>query len=427
MKKIIFSAIILLALLLSGCGESSPMPNEETGHSPENTEASPVGGDIAEEDNAPETSSETAVTVASTAAPDGGVVLSEPEYKKLMNMVTFDGEFVNLSDIGAEVTINEIALPLTDKEYRYAYDGCDGGLIYYDAHTVAADDSECVMWEYNTETKESTEIWRVKNSYIRNADKDYIVLVNFDETYYYYSVYIRKDGREVELPMFEGGNLVRRGKSFYYNYSDSIYSEQHDRSFDVRGICKFSPETGQTELMFDGAYLYAGNDLGLCVGKDGLIYYADPTSDGALKKSYDFSANMMDMAGMYPTYTFCCSSDVLGDKYEVGYFPFYSLRKTLLRTQYKTNVYLTAVAENEAAAVVLNDGTSDEMSIALIDTANKTAALIDGLPAVTALVADGNYIHYISFEQSSYVSMGHSSPEDGKMTIVTINTSDMCR
>lgn len=130
MKKIIFSAIILLALLLSGCGESSPMPNEETGHSPENTEASPVGGDIPSESIAPETSSQAAVTAASTAAPDGGVVLSEPEYKKLMEMVTFDGEFVNLSDIGAVITKAELS-DFIPENVNYSIIGAQDEYVFF--------------------------------------------------------------------------------------------------------------------------------------------------------------------------------------------------------------------------------------------------------------------------------------------------------
>ena len=135
MKKKIIFVMLLAAFLLTGCGDgavsdSGSVPNEETEHSPENTEASPVGGDIPSESIAPETSSQAAVTAASTAAPDGGVVLSEPEYKKLMEMVTFDGEFVNLSDIGAVITKAELS-DFIPENVNYSIIGAQDEYVFF--------------------------------------------------------------------------------------------------------------------------------------------------------------------------------------------------------------------------------------------------------------------------------------------------------
>ena len=413
MKKKIIFVILLSAFLLTGCGDgavsdSGSVPNEETEHSPENTEASPVGGDIPSESIAPETSSQAAVTAASTAAPDGGVVLSEPEYKKLMEMVTFDGEFVNLSDIGAVITKAELS-DFIPEDVNYSIIGAQDEYVYFQLYDYSEPDKAMIfLAEYNTEAAEFDKVWSGENIYIVYADKDYIVYAGSGA----YRIYFRGEGKDLAMPeMYSGTTLYRVGQSFFFNYSDRIYDEKTDYSYDVNAVCRYAPLSDLCHVVCDGGILFGGSDFGLCIGLDGSMCYSNPIYDPNVKGEYPFGAASMSMAGEYPTYNILWNSDALGDKYEVGFFPHYLVRKPLLRTQYKTDVYFTAVTKDKAAVVLLQADGEYGCCAAVIDTSDKKAALLDGLGEYSGVYSSGSYVHIINYQYEF----------DGQL--VTINTS----
>ncbi|MGN1421811.1 MAG: hypothetical protein ACI4XA_00385 [Oscillospiraceae bacterium] len=451
MKKSIL-ALTLSLLLLTGCGGNDLSQSDVSGNISDgthgtvaDTETEPAesvsGGDISggvsdgnvpaesvsggkisgdgvPDGNVPAETVSDGTSSADTAVSNvGGVVLADPEYKKLKEMITFDGEFVTLADIGAKVTETVPKEHLSDgsseSDVYFTNIGAQDECVYFQIYDYSDPDNAapCVV-EYNAETAAYTTVWKGQVSYIVYADKDFIIYVADGNS----RIYCRGEDKDLAMPdKYVGQRVFRMGKSLFFNYNEQIYDEANDRTISVDYVCRFAPLSDYCSIVYDNGCLYGASEKGMCLGINGSVCYANPIYDPNVMGEYPFGAAAMDMAGVYPTYTVLWNTDALGDKYEVGYYPHYLVRKTLLRTQYNTNLYATAVTEEKAAVTLLQGKDQKYFCAAVIDSVNKKAALLDSelFYEYLDIYSSGSYVHILSYNKGFDITM------------TTIKTADM--
>lgn len=425
MKKRILSILLISTVLLAGCGGNTPSDSSETSSvappdvtDSSESEADPVGG---EEPAATDTTSSSINTI--TSAPpeqDSGIVLKDPEYTKLKEMITFDGEFVNLADIGAEV--KELKVSDINNGRDVTPINADDEMLYY----MYSSDSGASLIEFNAETLERKSIMSKETIFdVIYADKDYIIYT--DQVYngsddqpkdaVQYRIILRGDGTERDMPSaYNGGGIYRIGKSLFFNCNKRIYDNATDEMYTANVVYRYSPEPDYLTVSYDNGIVYGASDYGMSLGKNGSIYYCDPVTDPYVSGEYPFSAAAMFMAGEYPTYTVLWNSDALGDKYEVGYYPHYLVRKVLFRTQYKTVIYSTTVTKEKAAVSILHSGYDSNNYAAVIDAANKKAAVLGGLEDSSDIFSSGSYV---------YIFNDFEYPIVNSKRLIVINTANM--
>lgn len=418
MKKYIISSLLASLLLLAGCGGNTSSDSSET--SVVSSEAAdisdggiPVGGEE------PAVSSAVSTTASEAPAQDGGIILKDPEYKKLKEMITFSGEFVNLSDIGAD--IREVSMSELSADNIYPVGADEEMLYYFMFEDLDSGDVKRWLMEYNTLTGVSEKACdrNMNSADLLYIDKDYIVyyLVSTDSSVEF-RITMREDGTDKKMPQpYNGMEIYRIGKSLFFNYNGSIYDDATDEMYDVTAVYRYAPALDYLEVSCGNGVAYGASDFGMCLGMNGSIYYTNPVTDPYVSGEFPFSAAAMFMAGEYPTYTIQWDSNVLGDKYEVGYYPHYLVRKVLLRTQYSTEVYYTSVTSDKAAFVLLGEKNVDGECAAVIDTVNNKAALLDGIDGYNRVFSSGSYVHIIT-EPSTM----HDISDE---RLITINTSNM--
>lgn len=430
MKKRILSFLLISTVLLAGCGGNTPYDSSKTFSEqssevypdvtmPSESVVLPVGG---EEPAATDTMSSYINTIASeTPEQDSGIVLRDPEYTKLKEMITFDGEFVNLADIGAEV--KELKISDINNGRDVTPINADDEMLYY----MYSSDSETSLIEFSAETLERKSVMSKETYFdVIYADKDYIIYT--DQVYngsddrqkdeVQYRIILRGDGTERDMPSaYNNGGIYRIGKSLFFNCSKRIYDDATDEMYTANVVYRYSPESDYLTVSCDNGIVYGASDYGMSLGKNGSIYYCDPVTDPYVSGEYPFSAAAMFMAGEYPTYTVLWNSDALGDKYEVGYYPHYLVRRVLFRTQYKTDIYYTAVTQDKAAVSILDRNSDDGECIALIDCVNKRAALYEGLDYNNIVLSNGSYVYIITCP--AFVSDIESE------RLIVINTANM--
>ena len=425
MKKRILSILLISTVLLAGCGGNTPSDSSETSSvappdvtDSSESEADPVGG---EEPAATDTTSSSINTIASEPPEqDSGIVLKDPEYTKLKEMITFDGEFVNLADIGAEV--KELKVSDINNGRDVTPINADDEMLYY----MYSSDSGASLIEFNAETLERKSIMSKETIFdVIYADKDYIIYT--DQVYngsddqpkdaVQYRIILRGDGTERDMPSaYNGGGIYRIGKSLFFNCNKRIYDNATDEMYTANVVYRYSPEPDYLTVSYDNGIVYGASDYGMSLGKNGSIYYCDPVTDPYVSGEYPFSAAAMFMAGEYPTYTVLWNSDALGDKYEVGYYPHYLVRKVLFRTQYKTVIYSTTVTKEKAAVSILHSGYDSNNYAAVIDAANKKAAVLGGLEDSSDIFSSGSYV---------YIFNDFEYPIVNSKRLIVINTANM--
>ncbi len=425
MKKRILSILLISTVLLAGCGGNTPSDSSETSSvappdvtDSSESEADPVGG---EEPAATDTTSSSINTIASEPPEqDSGIVLKDPEYTKLKEMITFDGEFVNLADIGAEV--KELKVSDINNGRDVTPINADDEMLYY----MYSSDSGASLIEFNAETLERKSIMSKETTFdVIYADKDYIIYT--DQVYngsddqpkdaVQYRIILRGDGTERDMPSaYNGGGIYRIGKSLFFNCNKRIYDNATDEIYTANVVYRYSPEPDYLTVSYDNGIVYGASDYGMSLGKNGSIYYCDPVTDPYVSGEYPFSAAAMFMAGEYPTYTVLWNSDALGDKYEVGYYPHYLVRKVLFRTQYKTVIYSTTVTKEKAAVSILHSGYDSNNYAAVIDAANKKAAVLGGLEDSSDIFSSGSYV---------YIFNDFEYPIVNSKRLIVINTANM--
>lgn len=429
MKKRILSILLISTVLLAGCGGNTPSDSSETSSEvssvvpPDVTdssesEADPIGG---EEPAATDTTSSSINTIASEPPEqDSGIVLKDPEYTKLKEMITFDGEFVNLADIGAEV--KELKVSDINNGRDVTPINADDEMLYY----MYSSDSGASLIEFNAETLERKSIMSKETIFdVIYADNDYIIYT--DRVYngsddqpkdaVQYRIILRGDGTERDMPSaYNGGGIYRIGKSLFFNCNKRIYDNATDEMYTANVVYRYSPEPDYLTVSYDNGIVYGASDYGMSLGKNGSIYYCDPVTDPYVSGEYPFSAAAMFMAGEYPTYTVLWNSDALGDKYEVGYYPHYLVRKVLFRTQYKTVIYSTTVTKEKAAVSILHSGYDSNNYAAVIDAANKKAAVLGGLEDSSDIFSSGSYV---------YIFNDFEYPIVNSKRLIVINTANM--
>lgn len=450
MKKC-FLALTLSLLLLTGCGGNDLSQSDVSGNISDGThgtvadtetvtseslsgekgsggvyEGDNSGDDLSGENgssgafggnNAVDSISDGTSSADTAVSNVGGVVLADPEYKKLKEMITFDGEFTTLADIGAKVTETvpkeHLSNGSSESDVYFEIIGAQDECVYFQIYDYSDPDNAapCVV-EYNAETAAYSTVWKGQVSYIVYADKDFIIYVADGN----FRIYCRGEDKDLAMPdMYLGLPVYRMGKSLFFNYNGQIYDEANDRTTSVNYVCRFAPLSDYCSIVYDNGLLYGASDKGMCLGINGSVCYTNPIYDPYVIGEYPFGAAAMDMAGVYPTYTVLWNTDALGDKYEVGYYPHYLVRKPLLRTQYNTNVYVTAVTEDKAAVALLQAKGQDNFCAAVIDSVNKKAALLDSelFYEFYDIYSSGSYVHIISYKATF------------EPAITTIKTTDM--
>lgn len=420
MKKIIVSSLLILSVLLAGCGGNAATESAETSSGVSSDAASASDGAPAGvEANAAATSAVSGNNIAqASSSQEEGIVLRDPEYKKLADMITFSGEFVGLAEIGADISeINVADISVSSIELV----GADNEMLYY----IGGSDTSSLM-QFSALTRVTESVWDKDMSDITvcYADKDYIVYSKAPASDGGYRteascrIFFREDKTEADMPLvYVGQPICRTGKSLFFNYTDRVREKETDNDHNVSIVYRYVPRLDYTSVVCSGGVIYGASDYGACLGVNGSIYYADPVTDPNVSGEYPFSAAAMDMAGEYPTYTILWNSDALGDKYEVGYYPHYLVRKVLLRTQYNTDVYFTAVTKNKAAVTLLGAKGMNGECAAVIDAVNMKAALLDGMDEYNAVISSGSFVYIITCPGTV-----HSVSDE---RLITIDTSKM--
>ena len=421
MKKIIVSSLLISSVLLAGCGGNAAPESAETSSEVSSDAASASDGAPAGvEENAVITSAVPGNNTAQDApARDEGIVLRDPEYKKLADMITFSGEFVGLAEIGAdigEISVADISVSSIELV------GADNEMLYY----IGGSDTPSLM-QFSALTRATESVWDKDMSRVTvcYADKDYVVYGEVSDSAYdgfrpeaRYRIFLREDKTEADMPLvYVGQPICRTGKSLFFNYTDRVREKETDNDHNVSIVYRYVPGLDYISVVCSGGVIYGASDYGVCLGVNGSIYYADPVTDPNVSGEYPFSAAAMDMAGEYPTYTILWNSDALGDKYEVGYYPHYLVRKVLLRTQYNTDVYFTAVTKNKAAVTLLGAKGMDGECAAVIDAVNMKAALLDGIDEYNAVISSGSFVYIVTCPGTV-----HSVSDE---RLITIDTSKM--
>ena len=420
MKKIIASSLLVSSVLLAGCGGNTATESAETSSAVSSAAASAADGAPAgvEENAVINYSAPGNNTAQASTSQEEGIVLRDPEYKKLADMITFSGEFVGLAEIGAdisEISVADISVSSIEPV------GADNEMLYY----IGGSDTPSLM-QFSALTRVTESVWDKDMSDITvcYADKDYIVYSEAPasdggyRTEASYRIFFREDKTEADMPLvYVGQPICRTGKSLFFNYTDRVREKETDNDHNVSIVYRYVPGLGYTSVVCSGGVIYGASDYGVCLGVNGSIYYADPVTDPNVSGEYPFSAAAMDMAGEYPTYTILWNSDALGDKYEVGYYPHYLVRKVLLRTQYSTDVYFTAVTKNKAAVTLLGAKGMDGECAAVIDAVNMKAALLDGIDEYNAVISSGSFVYIITCPGTV-----HSVSDE---RLITIDTSKM--
>lgn len=416
MKKVfLLSAVILL----TGCSLSGGSDISDKTESIENTvSAESAESSFPEESTAPgEPDSASAGVTAPDRAPDtmetGGVSLVKGEYDDIKEMVSFDGEFVPLEELGYdiyEVQAENWGYPgpdAIDKELLYSFEYKfmgDIGVLYGDQELLSVN-------EYNILTGESESIPMPEDcTDIIYIDRDYIIYYSSSyediQNTRFYQIN-RASGETIDITDMNtsfqvwsslyGANLVRCGDYIFFNRWENIVTEDGRYSKPTFLLVRYSLTRNVSQTVAAAELLGAVGD-NIIIAPIGseleqMHYMLDSIS-------FDFSADQLYLDGDQIGYVVPTDrSAIFGEKYEVGRLlpsPSGNIYKPVLTTNYGTTVREFLLTEQSTAAVQVQ-GADNSFELLIIDTKNKKAAAVPHEEDVTYygfIKSDGDWIYF---------------------------------
>ena len=334
MKKVfLLSAVILL----TGCSLSGGSDISDKTESIENTvSAESAESSIPGESTAPgEPDSAPAGVTAPDSAPEtvetGGVSLVKGEYDDIKEMVSFDGEFVPLEELGYEwytaYPQAGIELSAADKELLYFFEYRFMG----DTGPTSEEQRLLNIYEYNILTGESECIAMPEDcSGIMYIDRDYILYYTssngrlWSDNPRFYQIN-RASGETIDINNLESpiqvwgvwaSGFFRCGDYIFFNRTENILTEdgRYKEPADLLVRYSLTRNVSQTVAAAELLGAVGDNIIIAPVGSEleQMHYMLDSIS-------FDFSADQLYLGGDQIGYVVPTDrSTIFGEKYEIG-------------------------------------------------------------------------------------------------------------
>lgn len=427
-KAFLLSAVILL----TGCSLSEGSDISDKTESIENTvSAESAESYIPEESTAPnEPDSAPAGVTAPDRAPDtvetGGVSLVKGEYDDIKEMVSFDGEFVPLEELGYdiyEVQAENWGYPgpdAVDKELLYSFEYSfmgDMGLTYEDQRVLN-------IYEYNIMTGESeciampedcTEIMYVDRDYILYYSASYEDMRSGNTRFYQIN---RASGETIDITDMNtsfqvwsslyGANLVRCGDYIFFTRTENIRTEDGRYSEPADLLVRYSLTRNVSQTVTAAEPLGAVGDNIIIAPVGSELEQVHYTLDSI---GFDFSPDRLYLDGEQIGYVVPTDrSAIFGEKYEVGRLlpsPSGNVYKPVLTANYGTRVTQFLLTESSAAVVQVS-GADYSSELLIIDTKNKKAAAVpheEGVTNYGHIRCDGDWIYFALFGDNHIIAI----------------------
>lgn len=409
-KLCIFACVLLMAgCSLSDGSDISANETESFGSASE--EMSQNRGEV---DNAPAGVSSPERSSYAQTDPNGGVSLVKGEFDDIMEMVSFEGEFVPFEELGFEqyvMTDPQIGTQpsAVDKELLYFFGYSSYGFMV-DTGTVDEEHSLFNVYEYNLLTDTTECIAMPENcSFIMYIDREYIIYgsqdvfaLNPDTRFYQIN---RASGEiidvtdpEIPFQMLGYGNFVRCGDYLFFTRVERMETESGSYHEAVELLVRYSFTRNVSEVVKAAELLGAvGEDVIIAPFGRSLeqLHYTNSAVD------FDFSPNRLYLGGEQIGYVVPTDrSTIFGEKYEAGRLLPNSLGniyKPVLTTNYGTTVEEFLLTEKSVAAVRVVVDTIDSAEILIVDTKNKRAAAVPKYGDETVygyIMCDGDWIYF---------------------------------
>lgn len=405
-KLCIFACVLLMAgCSLSDGSDISANETESFGSASE--EMSQTRG---EADNAPAGVSSPERSSYAQTDPNGGVSLVKGEFDDIMEMVSFEGEFVPFEELGFE---QYTLYPPVGTEP----DAADKELLFFFEYRFMGDtgptgekNTLLNVYEYNLLTGTSECIAMPENcSFIMYIDREYIIYCDYDvyplnpDTRFYQinrasGEIIDVTDPEIPFQMLGYGNFVRCGDYLFFTRVERMETESGSYHEAVELLVRYSFTRNVSEVVKAAELLGAvGEDVIIAPFGRSLeqLHYTNSAVD------FDFSPNRLYLGGEQIGYVVPTDrSTIFGEKYEAGRLLPSSLGniyKPVLTTNYGTTVDEFLLTEKSVAAVRVIGDTEDSAEILIVDTKNKRAAAVPKYGDETVygyIMCDGDWIYF---------------------------------
>ncbi|MDE6030088.1 MAG: hypothetical protein K2G32_00515, partial [Oscillospiraceae bacterium] len=395
---------------MAGCSLSDGSDisvNETESFESASEEISQTRGEV---DNAPAGVSSPERSSYAQTDPNGGVSLVKGEFDDIMEMVSFEGEFVPFEELGYEqyMTYPQVGTQpsavdnelLFFFEYRFMGDtgptGEKNTLLNVYEYNLLTDTSECIAMPDGC-----ISIMYIDREYIIYGGQDVFAL-NPDVRFYQIN---RASGEIIDVTdpgipfrIWGYGNFVRCGDYLFFTRVESMETESGGYDEAVELLVRYSFTRNVSEVVKAAELLGAVGEEVIIAPFGSRLENMHYTLSSV---SFDFSPDQLYLGGEQIGYVVPTDRNtIFGEKYEVGRLLPSSLGniyKPVLTTNYGTTVEEFLLTEKSVAAVRVIGDTIDSAEILIVDTKNKRAAAVPKYGDETTygyIMCDGDWIYF---------------------------------